>query len=269
MADRRPAHGFTAVDRQDDPASWARCVDLVRREPFYAAYKARAAALLAPRPGGRYLDVGGGTGDDARALASAARARAVVLDLSRTMASEARRRGLDAAVVGDGAALPFATGVFDGCRADRTFQHLAAPEAALRELVRVTRPGGRVVTADPDYDTQVVDVADQDQELARRVRRFRADHGLRNGTIAHRMAGLFAAAGLRDVRAEGATLVVRDPTAVDHVLGLRTWAGSAHAHGLLSAEDAARWPVVLDEAIAAGRFLYAVTFFLTSGVKAA
>lgn len=80
---------------------------------------------------------------------------------------------------------------------------------------------------------------------------------------------MFAAVGLRDVRAEGMTLVVRDPSAVENVMGLRTWAGSAHAHGLLSAEDANRWPRALDEAIAAGRFLYAVTFFLTSGGRVA
>jgi len=42
-----------------------------------------------------------------------------------------------------------------------------------------------VVVVDPDYDTQVVDV--EDQTLARRVLRFRADRLLRNGTLAHRM----------------------------------------------------------------------------------
>lgn len=31
--------------------------------------------------------------------------------------------------------------------------------------------------------------------------------------------------------------------------------------------DAARWPAALDDTIVAGRFFYAVTFFLTSGVK--
>lgn len=267
MTDQRPAHGFTAVDRQADPAAWVRTLDVVAREPFYAAYKARTRELLAPRPGRRYLDIGGGAGDDARAITGVSGARAIVLDLSRTMATEAVQRGDVPAVVGDAAALPFAAETFDGCRGDRTFQHLAAPETALREVVRVTRPSGRIVIVDPDYDTQVVDVADQD--LARRVLRFRADYGLRNGTLAHRMAGLFVAAGLRDVRVEGMTLIVRDPTAVDNVMGLRTWAGAAHAHGLLSAADAERWPRVLDEAIATGRFFYAVTFFLTSGTTAA
>lgn len=92
MTARRPAHGFTAVDRQDDPAFWVRCLDTLRREPFYAAYKARAAALLDARPGGRYLDLGGGTGDDARALAHTAGAHAIVLDASRTMARGAAPR---------------------------------------------------------------------------------------------------------------------------------------------------------------------------------
>ena len=98
--------------------------------------------------------------------------------------------------------------------------------------------------------------------------RWRADHCLRNGTIAHRMAGMFVAAGLEQVEVDALTLLVRDHTAVDNVMGLRSWAGKAHAAGILSADDAARWPVVINEAIAAGRFLYTVTFFVTSGYRA-
>jgi hypothetical protein len=50
-------------------------------------------------------------------------------------------------------------------------------------------------------------------------------------------------------------------------MGLRTWAASAHRRGDLPAEDVARWEHAVDESIAQGHFLYAVTFFLTSGVK--
>jgi len=61
-------------------------------------------------------------------------------------------------VVADAHSLPFPSESFDGAWADRTFQHLADPLAALRELVRVVRPGGRIVIADPDYGTQVVNI---------------------------------------------------------------------------------------------------------------
>lgn len=260
-------HPFSAVDDQAAPDSWVAVLDRVRQEPFYRAYKARAVALLAPRPGRRYLEVGGGTGDDARELAARSGASVVMVDRSLTMARVARRRGLDRVAAGDAHALPIRDGAVDGCLADRTFQHLADPAAALAELVRVTRPGGRLVVADPDHDTQVVDVADQ--ALARRVLRYRADRLLRNGTLAHRTAGLFVTAGLSEVQVEPMTLVVRDHRAVDGVLGLRSWAEAAHQAGLLDADDAARWPELFDEAVASGRFLYAVTFFLTAGTRPA
>jgi SAM-dependent methyltransferase len=259
------AHGFTNVDEQPDPRSWVEVLDRMRAEPAYRAYKARVADQLRPVAGGRYLDIGCGTGADANALAVRHGVDVVGVDASETMVEEARRRGLPEAVVADAASLPFADASFDGAWADRTFQHLADPEAALAELVRVTRPGGRIVVADPDYDTQVVEL--EDQELARRVLRLRADRALRNGTLAHRMPGLFAAARLEDVSVEAFAVVVRDPAALDNAMGLRTWARTAHERGQLSEDDAHAWERQLDEAIAEGRFLYAFSLFLTAGTK--
>ena len=108
---------------------------------------------------------------------------------------------------------------------------------------------------------------------------------LRNGTLAHRHPGMLAARGLTDITVEAHTLLVRDPTAVDHVLGLRTWAVAAANHGRpevtapqhgrpqvaaaedgrLDATDARDFQAQFDEAVATGRFTYAVTFFLTAG----
>jgi SAM-dependent methyltransferase len=265
MDEPTPEHGFTSVDRQADPGFWVDLLDRVREEPAYGAYKARIGELLRPVGGGVYLDAGAGTGDDALALAERFSVRVVGVDSSETMVEEARRRGLEQARVADAHALPFPDASFDGCWADRVFQHLADPAAALAELIRVTRPGGRIVVVDPDYDTQVVEVADQ--ELARRVLRFRADHLLRNGTLAHRMAGLFTQGGLTDLTVEAQPVVLRDPTALDNALGLRSWARTAYQRGLASAGDADRWERELDEAIAEGRFLYGFSIFLTAGTK--
>jgi SAM-dependent methyltransferase len=258
-----PEHAFTAVDDQADPSAWIEVLDRVRQEPAYAAYKERIGELLEPSSGTTYLDVGCGTGEDALALAGRFGISVAGVDLSSAMVDEARRRGLSEAQVASADALPFQAASFDGCWADRVLQHLERPQPALAEMVRVTRSGGRVVVADPDYDTQVVDV--EDQNLARRVLRFRADHLLRNGTIAHRTGGLLAEAGLRDIVVEAAPVVLRDPTALDNAMGLRTWAATAEERGVLAAGHAEAWERALDAAVEANRFLYAFTVFLTAG----
>ena len=104
--------------------------------------------MLRVSEGNRVLDVGCGTGEDARALAQVVGPRGWVvgIDNSRTMIEEATRRqnGLGAPVefyVGDACQIAFPDGVFDACRADRVFQHLREPRKALSEMIRVTRRG--------------------------------------------------------------------------------------------------------------------------------
>ncbi|WBB76039.1 methyltransferase domain-containing protein [Micromonospora sp. WMMD1128] len=255
-------HGFTDVDRQPTPDAWVGVLDRLGEEPFYRSYQRRVRELLDPLPGGRYLDVGAGTGAGAASLTDEYDVSVVAVDHAWTMAAAMRARGLPRCAVADAHHLPFTDDSCDGAWADRTLQHLADPHAAIRELVRVVRPGGRVVLADPDYDTQALDIADQG--LARRVLRFRADVLLRNGALAHQHAGLLAAHGLVDVAVEPRTLLVRDPTAVDNVLGLRSWAATAARRGALDPADARAFEDQFDDAVAARRFTYAVTFFLTA-----
>src|SRR4051794_35412423 len=138
-------HGFTDVDAQRDPAASIGVLDRVRGEPQYAAYKRRTMQLLNPQPGGRYLDIGTGTGADALACANRFDVDVVGADSSQVMIDEATRRGLTEAVLADAHSLPFHAKSFDGAWADRTFQHLADPVTALGEMVRVVKPGGSIV----------------------------------------------------------------------------------------------------------------------------
>jgi SAM-dependent methyltransferase len=262
---KRHEHAFTDVDAEPDPAAWIEVLDKVRQEPAYSAYKRRLLDLLDPQPGGRYIDVGAGTGADALACAARFGVGVTGVDSSRAMVEEARRRGLADAVVADAHVLPFEANSFDGAWADRTFQHLADPVAALGELVRVVTPGGHIVVADPDYGTQVVDIPDQ--ELAQRVLRYRSDVGIRNGRLAHQMGRLFVQAGLTDVQVETVPVVLRDPNALDSAMGLRDWATFARDHGLIAAAEVSAWELALDQAAANGWFLYSFAVFLTAGRK--
>jgi SAM-dependent methyltransferase len=259
----RTRHPFADVDAQDDPPAWVAVLDRLRCHPAYAAYKARGAELLEPGPEGRYLDIGCGTGADALQLAGQAGCSVAGVDRSQTMIGEARRRGLTDAVVADAPQLPFPADEFDGAWADRTFQHLADPPAALAELVRVVRPGGTVVIADPDYATQVVNIPDQ--ELAERVLGFRA--GVGHWRLAHQMPRLCAEAGLADILVEAVPIVLQDPASLDNALGLRSWARVAHEQGDLAHDDVGAWEASIDQAAAGGWFLYSFSIFITRARK--
>jgi len=118
--------------------------------PAYAA--AIAAARLAP--GAVVLDIGAGTG---RALPPLRQAvgpdgTVIAIDLTPEMLRHARtvgRAGYAALVVADARRLPFAAAAADAVFAAGLINHLPDPEAGLRQLARVTRPGGQLVLFHP------------------------------------------------------------------------------------------------------------------------
>jgi SAM-dependent methyltransferase len=110
------------------------------------------------RPGDRLLDVGCGPGtltvDLARLVAPG---DVVGIDTADDVLELARDGAAQAGVgnvtfrSGDATELPFADGTFDVVHAHQVLQHLSDPVAALKEMRRVTRPGGLVAVRDADY----------------------------------------------------------------------------------------------------------------------
>jgi ubiquinone/menaquinone biosynthesis C-methylase UbiE len=127
-------------------------------ERIAALQDARAAELeekvlrfVAPTGDERVLDSGSGAGALAFALAPHVR-EVVAVDLVPELLEEGRRRAERfpnvSFVEGDSTSLPFELGAFDLAGSLRTLHHIARPELAVAELVRVTRPGGRVLVID-------------------------------------------------------------------------------------------------------------------------
>jgi hypothetical protein len=132
------------------------------------------------------------------------------------------------------------------------------------------RTADRVVSGEANWDGSPLNavLCPTKRGLARKVLEFRAHHSLRNGTLAHRMQQRFVEAGLEDASVEERTLVVRDPTSVDNVMGLRYWARTALAQRIMSDADVHRGETLYDDVVAEGRFCWSVSFFITSGRKA-
>jgi len=114
-------------------------------------WRRKAAAALELGAGARVLDLACGTGDLALAILRRHPDASVIgVDPSRAMLDiaegKAARRGLDLALeVGIAEELPFADATFDGVSIAFGLRNVPDRERALREMARVTRPGGRVV----------------------------------------------------------------------------------------------------------------------------
>jgi ubiquinone/menaquinone biosynthesis C-methylase UbiE len=106
-----------------------------------------------PRPEDISLDVACGPGSVVVAFAGRVR-QAVGLDATEAMLDEARRLAAASGVAnvawhrGDAYALPFADGAFDIVSCRYAFHHMQEPARALAEMIRVCRPGGRIVLCD-------------------------------------------------------------------------------------------------------------------------
>lgn len=121
---------------------------------------ANSAAYLLPHLSDdqRLLDVGSGPGTITADLARLVRevvAVEITEDAAALTRTELERHGVTNAtvVVGDVHALDLDLlgGPFDVVHAHQVLQHVADPVAALREMLRVTRPGGLVAVRDSDY----------------------------------------------------------------------------------------------------------------------
>ncbi len=271
MNDQRSRSEFTDVDHASKPEHYVQLLDVQQNMAFVQMCKWRARALLDLHPGLRVLDVGIGTGEDAREMAKrvAPTGEVVGLDLSQIMVDIARQRSIDTNLPvrftqGDVQDLPFADTSFDRCYADKTFLHVPDPRLALVELLWVTRPGGLLVTVDGDQETQVLDTPYPD--VTRRFFRFRND-GMQQPSIAHHMYALFKEFGIVDVQVEPLTRVTTDYESIQPVAHFIEGIGSAQQNGVVTAEEAGQWIAYLEEAMRTGRFFHSITWFITTGRK--
>ena len=131
--------------------------DLITRVLSYgqdARWKARLVRMANVTPGERALDLACGTGDIAFAVADRG-ARATGLDITHRMLQLARLRaggssrgGVAGFVTGDMTRLPFPSATFDLVTTGYGLRNVPDLDAALAEIARVLKPGGRLLSLD-------------------------------------------------------------------------------------------------------------------------
>lgn len=193
---------MTKIEFDDD---WSRAVEAFNESAEALTRRARILDALALKPGDRVLDVGCGPGHQVAQLSAAVGNTGLVegVDVAEEAVEIARRRcatlGNVRFQVGNASRLPYGDNVFDAVMSSQVFEYLDDVPAALSEVRRVLKVGGRVLIHDTDWGTAVWRSSDPDR-MARIMKAW--DGHLANPFLPRELGSRLIDAGFANVQAE-------------------------------------------------------------------
>ncbi|MDX6577151.1 MAG: hypothetical protein QOE96_3104 [Blastocatellia bacterium] len=259
-------------DHGDDLPGKIKHLDTVAR--YTADYRQHLYNLMEVTEGDAVLDLGCGPGTSATLVGRLVgpEGRLVAVDKDSAVLAVARQRAEEAAlterlacVVSDGTALPFVGDSFDVCYSENVFMHLEDPERVLAELLRVTRPGGRILIRDIDHATLSIGLPEA--ELERKVAAcWAAKHA--NPYAGRKLLGSLTRLGMSNLSVHlKAFRLGKDLNVALYLLQLDDVLDEGVAAGRLTPEESARFREALEQASDSGQVYATMTAVAVTGCK--
>jgi arsenite methyltransferase len=269
---REEADTMIPVLEYDDTSS--RRLDYVYTSHDVVAQRGDVLTALALQPGEHVLDVGVGPGFLAKEMAEAVGGLGSVtgIDVSRSMLGMARSRCSYPLLAGrihlheaDATALPCSNAVFDAAVATQAYEYGADVPAALAELCRVLKPGGRALVLDTDWDSIVWNA--RDPALAERILAAWGEHAT-DSHLPRILSALLLHVGFQIVSREVLVLFnpQDDPDSYSYRVRDLIAAFVLGKHGL-SKDDVELWLTGLRRLGIEGRYFFSLNRYLFLVVK--
>ena len=193
------------MNKASDPEAVIRTLDGFEEIQGLAAARWALLADLRLGPGHHVLEAGCGPGTALPALLErvSAGGRVVGIDPTVAFVEEARRRAAARGAAntefreGDIREIPYPDASFDATFCDKVLIHVGPTERAIAEMVRVTKPGGRVGAL--EWDLCALSLHSDEPELTAQLIALGCEMQCQGGA-GRGLKDLFQAAGLRDTR---------------------------------------------------------------------
>lgn len=252
----------------DDSAN--RLMDEFNASPGATRRRKRLLDILALKPGERVLDIGSGPGHYA-------------LEMSSKVGESGQVAGVDAALdsletakhrcagltnvgfhLGDAVNLPFEGASFDAVLSTQTFEYLPNVEAALAEVFRVLKSGGRLLIHDTEWDALVWHTLDR-QRMNRIMEAW--DKHLTDPHLPQTLGSKLNLAGFRHVHVEPLVHVETsfDPAAMSAIL-IKFVVGYVSTHGIAD-DEATAWAEDLKALGSNGEYFFSSNEYIFTGIK--
>lgn len=261
----------SAQEQFDESAS--RQLEAVYLTPDVVQQRESVMAMLQPQLGEQALDIGCGPGFTTEALALAVGSGGSVLgvDVAPPMLALAQRRCSALPQVSFGLAdvtrLPYADASFDISLASQVYEYVPEIDAALKELARVIRPGGRVVLVDTDWESAVW--ASHDETRMRRVIDTWNEH-IPHPQLPRSLKRRLQQAGFSEVRVEVVPMLNLEYHRHTYSIGMMGLMGNfAEGRNGLSATDIAAWRADAEAMGAEDNYFFSLNRYVFIATQAA
>jgi ubiquinone/menaquinone biosynthesis C-methylase UbiE len=249
----------------------ARMLERMYSAPEVALHRALVLHSMALRAGEVVLDVGPGPGFLAQNMALIVGPSGVVsgIDQSEPMVAMARHRCADQDWVdiqqGEATQLPYHDGIFDAAVATQVYEYVRDIDAALAELYRVLRPGGRAFVVDTDWSSIVWNNSDHP-----RMRRMLEawDEHLADAHLPATLTPKLKRAGFQVVRRDVNPMFNPEYSPESYSAGiLQGIQGFVRGRRGITAEEADAWAADLTSLGESGEYFFSVNRYLFQAVK--
>lgn len=161
--------------------------------------------------------------------------------------------------------LDFPDNYFDAVACTQVLLYVDDVSRALVEMVRVLKPGGRLVIVETDWDGAILNSSDP--ATTRQV--FDAwDQAVSNANLPRRLKPMLANAGLSTVQVDAVPIINTQYSEIEFSHSMvGNFAGIAVEQGVITSEQAEAWQADLLSLAGRGEYFFAVNRFVFSAIK--